>query len=95
VATFRIAALPINHLQPVLVRVAEVRLGTVEDDLRRLEQAGRIKDNRIKQLEQSMQTRQENLDAVAKVLSLNPGVADVEAALHRRTAQRQPQNESE
>ena len=59
-------------------------LGTLKDDLAKMEQTARIKDERVAQLEDAMQKLQQNLDAVSRVLSLNPTAAEVEMALRRK-----------
>ena len=65
-------------------KFTQTELGTLKDDLAKLDQAARIKDDRIKQLEQAMQTMQENLETVAKVMQKNPTVEGVEAAIKRK-----------
>ena len=65
-------------------KFAQIELGTVKDELARFEQATKIKDERIHQLENSMRVLQQNLDAVSEVLRLSPSGADVEAALRRK-----------
>jgi integrase len=68
-------------------KFTQTELGAVKDELVQLEQAAKIKNDRIEQLEQAMQAMQQNLDAVSKVLSLDPTPADVEAALRRKRLQ--------
>jgi site-specific recombinase XerD len=67
-------------------KFAQTELGELKDDLAKMEQAARIKDERIHQLEDSMQVLQRNLNAVSKVLNLNPTVQEVESALRRKQA---------
>jgi len=55
-----------------------------DERVRHLEQADRIKDDHIRQLEESMRHFRVNLDAVSKVLNLNPEVDEVEAVLRRK-----------
>jgi vacuolar-type H+-ATPase subunit I/STV1 len=75
-------------------KFAQIELGTVKDELARLEQATKIKDDRfeqatkikderIHQLEESLRILHQNLDAISRVLSLNPTAAEVEMALRR------------
>ena len=54
---------------------------TVKNDLAQLEQAAKIKDERIRQLEESTRHLQQNLDAVSRVLSLKPTLSQIENAL--------------
>lgn len=65
-------------------KFAQTELSGVKDELAQLDQATKIKDERIKQLEQAMQVMQQNLDVVTKVLLLNPTVEDLEATLRRK-----------
>ena len=66
-------------------KLTQTELSEVKSELIQLEQAGKIKDDRIRQLEQAMQTMRENLDVVTKVLNLKPKLDDVEAALRRKS----------
>ena len=52
-----------------------------------MEQAAQIKDERIRQLEESMRVMKENLEQISKLLSFNPSLATVENALRKRRAQ--------
>lgn len=72
--------------KPLDEKFTPTELGEVKADLTQLEQAAKIKDERMRQLEQAMQTMRENLDAVTKVLSLNPKFQDVEAVLRKKQA---------
>lgn len=65
-------------------KFTQTELGTVKADLVKLEQTTKIKDERIRQLEESMRTLQENFEAVSRVLQLNPSVEDIEKALRRK-----------
>lgn len=65
-------------------KFTQTELGAVKTDLTHLEQSIRIKDDRIYQLEDSMRHMQQNLDAIAKVLTLKPSIAQVETALHKK-----------
>ena len=65
-------------------KFTQTELGTLKDDLTKVEQASKMKDDRIRQLEESMRLLQLNLDAVSQVLSLKPTAAEIEAALRRR-----------
>jgi hypothetical protein len=59
----------------------QTELGSVKDDLAQLEQAAKIKDDRIRQLEESLRLLQENPGAVSTVLSLNPTISEFETVL--------------
>ncbi|MCX6895422.1 MAG: site-specific integrase [Verrucomicrobia bacterium] len=65
-------------------RFTQTELATVQNDLAKMEQVAKIKDHQIRQLEDSVRLLQQNLDAVSKVLRLNPRVEDVESALQRK-----------
>lgn len=66
-------------------KFTQTELGTLKDNFTKMEQATRIKDERIRQLEESMRIMQENLkNVVSKVLDLNPEVDQIEAALRRK-----------
>jgi hypothetical protein len=65
-------------------KFTQTELSTVKSDLIHLEQTGKIKDERIRQLEESMRHLQQNLDAISKVLSLNPEMDEVKAVLERK-----------
>ena len=76
-------------------KFTQTELGTLKDDFTKMEQATRIKDERIRQLEESMRHLQQNLDAVSKVLNLNPTPEQIEGVLHCKTSQNKPQNKPE
>ena len=65
-------------------KFTQTELGTVKDDLAQLEQATKIKDDRIRQLEESMRILHQNLDAISRVLSLKATAAQVAIALRRK-----------
>jgi hypothetical protein len=69
-------------------RFTQTELATVENDLAKMEQIAKIKDCQIRQLEDSVRLLQRNLDAVSKVLRLNPRIEDVESALQRKMEDR-------
>jgi integrase len=69
-------------------KFTQTELSAVKADLDQLELTTKIKDERIKQLEKAMQTMQQILDKIARVLSVNPPVAEAEAALRRRRPRR-------
>lgn len=62
----------------------QTELGSLKDELAQLQQAAKIKDDRIRQLEESLRLLQANLDQVSRVLNLNPTVSEVAAVLGRR-----------
>ena len=59
-------------------------LSVVKDELAQVEQAARIKDDRIVVLEKSLANLQSEFAQISEVLKLNPSIADVEAALLRK-----------
>jgi integrase len=65
-------------------KFTQTELSTVKDDLIKMEQAAKIKDDRIRGLEKSMRHLQQNLEAVSKVLNLGPTLKDVKSALQRK-----------
>jgi integrase len=66
-------------------KFTQIELGTLKDNFTKMEQADRIKDERIRQMEESMRIMEQNLkNVVSKVLSLNPEVDEVEAAIRRK-----------
>jgi hypothetical protein len=64
-------------------KFTQTELSTLKDDLAKLEQASKIKDVRIEQLERAIQTISANFDTVANVLSLKPALEEVHTALRR------------
>ena len=65
-------------------KFTQTELGTLKDDLAKLDQAAQIKSDRIKQLEQVMPAMQANLEAIARVLQKNPAVEEIEAAIKKK-----------
>lgn len=59
-----------------------------DERIKQLEEAGQIKDQRLQELEQAMQTIRENMETFAKVLSLNPKVEEIEATFRKKQARR-------
>jgi len=53
-----------------------------------MEQAAKMKDDQIRQLEDAMRRLRQNLDQVSVVLSLKPNAGNVEAALRRKPRRR-------
>jgi hypothetical protein len=66
------------------IKFTKTELGDVKDDLIKLQQETKIKDDRIAKLESSLTEVQENFRFVAEILKKNPSIADVEAALRRK-----------
>ena len=65
-------------------KFTQTRLATVEAELAKMEQATKIKDERIRQLEESIHILQDRVESVSKVLCLKPSIEDLELALRRR-----------
>ena len=59
-------------------------LSLLKEDLVKKEQADKIKDDRIRQLENTVTTMQQHFKTIAKTLALNPTIGDVEAVIQRR-----------
>lgn len=68
-------------------KFTQTELSTLKDNLAKVEQASRIKDDQVRQLEESMLLLQQNLEAVSKVLTLKPTFEDVKAALRIKQSQ--------
>jgi hypothetical protein len=68
-------------------KFTQTELAMVKDDLAQLEQAAKIKDERIRQLEESTRLLQHNLDAVSRVLSLKPTLSQIENALRKKRSE--------
>lgn len=83
------AGMESKHLEQ---KFAQTELSALKDDFTKMEQANRIKDDRIRQLEESMRSLPE---MVSKAMKLNPSWAEVEAALKNKTGQNKPQNKPE
>lgn len=72
-------------------KFTQTELGTLKDDFTKMEQAARIKDERIRQLEESMWIMEQNLkNVVSKVLNMNPTPQQIEGVLRRKTGQKNP-----
>ena len=72
-------------------KFTQTELGTLKDDFTKMEQATRIKDDRIKQLEEAMQRMQANIDEVAKVIQKTPTIPEIEAVLESKAKLNSPQ----
>jgi integrase len=77
-------------------KFSQTELSTVKDELARVKQDSRIKDEqtrqmeekkneRIQQLEQGMERQRRKLEDISRVLGLKPSVEELEAVLKRRT----------
>jgi integrase len=65
-------------------KFTQTDLGALKEDQVQLKQANRIKEERIQQLEGAMRIIRQDLDAVSKVLRLNPAAADIEMVAQRK-----------
>ena len=65
-------------------KFTQTELSTLQQKLAEKDQADRIKAEQIRQMDESMRSMQQKLDAISKALSLNPSVEAVEAALRRK-----------
>jgi integrase len=68
----------------------QTELGTLKDELVKVKQADKIKEERIRQLEESVRLLIEHFDEVSRLLTQNPQVGQVEAALRKKQAGRVP-----
>ena len=69
-------------------KFTQTELSAVKDDLIKMEQMARIKDERIRQLEEAMRVMGQNLEQVSRVLNLHPSIAELEAALLKQLGPR-------
>ncbi|MCX6896015.1 MAG: site-specific integrase [Verrucomicrobia bacterium] len=67
-------------------KFTQTELSSLKDELAKVDQAARIKDDRIKQMEQAMERIETQLlETVGKIVRKNPTINQVEAALERKT----------
>ncbi len=59
-------------------------VSAVKEDLAQMEQAGKMKDDRIRQLEETTLRLRQDLHALSKMLDLNPTAREVETAIRRK-----------
>ena len=69
-------------------KFTKTEIGDLKDDLTKIQQETKIKDDRIAKLESALTELQNRLAVVTEVLQQNPSIADVEASLRRK---KQPQ----
>jgi integrase len=62
-------------------KFTQTELSAVKSELVEIEQASRIKDERLRQMENSMRALQDQIAVVAEILSLNPSEVQIKAAL--------------
>jgi len=66
-------------------KFTQTELGALKQELTKMDQALRIKDERLSQMAQTVERMQaEMVETVEKVLRLNPTIQQVEAVLHRK-----------
>ncbi|MCX6896416.1 MAG: hypothetical protein NTZ16_13145, partial [Verrucomicrobia bacterium] len=63
-------------------------LGAMKAELTQFEQSNKMKDERIRQLEESMRVLRTNFETVAKILSLNPTDREIMAGMARKIQKR-------
>ncbi len=68
-------------------RFTATELSSLKDDLSRLQQQNKIKEERIAALQGTIEHMQQNLAVVSEALALKPTVEQVERALKRKTGQ--------
>ena len=66
------------------VKFTNTELSVLKDDLAKLQQQTRIKDERIASLQGTIEDLQRNMAAISEVLALKPTVEQVEEALKRK-----------
>jgi len=71
------------------VKFTNTELGGLKDDLTRLQQQNKIKDERIASLQGTIDDMQRDLAMISEVLAKKPSVDEVEQALRRKRMQRQ------
>jgi integrase len=72
-------------------KFTQTRLGTVEAELVQMEQASRIKDDRIRQLEDSVRAADEKFTVVFEVLRVTSNDTAIREALERKRWKQNPQ----
>jgi integrase len=65
-------------------KFTQTELGSLKDDVAQMDQALRIKDDRMKQMAQSMERMQAELKALATVMQKHPTIEEVGAAMKRK-----------
>jgi hypothetical protein len=65
-------------------KFTQTELGALKDDLGKVEQALRIKDERIRHMEESMFVLQSDFDTFSEALRLNPAMKAVEAVVRNK-----------
>jgi len=66
------------------VKFTNTELSVLKDDLAKLQQQTRIKDERIASLQGTIEDLQRNMAAISEVLALKPTAEQVEEALKRK-----------
>jgi hypothetical protein len=66
-------------------KYAQIELSALKDDLAKTQQTGRINADRIRQLHETVQILQHNLELFSQVLGLRVSVDQVESSLQRKT----------
>ncbi len=66
------------------VRFTNTELGGLKTEMTAMQQAARIKDDRILKLEKTLADLQQNFSTIAAIMETKPTVDQVEAALARK-----------
>ena len=76
------------------VKFTNTELGGLKDDLTRLQQQNKIKDERIGTLQSTIEEMQRNMAMIAEVLAVKPTVAEVQRALEKKRRSILSENEN-
>jgi hypothetical protein len=68
------------------IKFTNTELGSLKDDLAKLQQQNSIKDERIVVLEDQIQNMRREMAMISEILATKPTASEVEHALRKRTA---------
>ena len=72
-----------KHLE---AKFTQTELGTVKAELVQMEQSGKIKDDRIRQIEATLRELQQDFEDLTKAMGISPSLLEIESALKRKSA---------
>ena len=72
-----------KHLE---AKFTQTELGNVKAKLAQMEQAGKIKDDRIRQIEATLREIQQDFEGLTKAMGISPTLHEIESALKRKSA---------
>ena len=65
-------------------KFTQTELSTLKDDLSRVAQENQIKEQRIEELQRSVEAMRRNVEMITEILAKNPSIREVELALQRK-----------